>query len=380
MAVTSSPRDLDMVTTEDSCPVCGHIPLEEILRGVAGEPLGRDFPFVSYDLPGFTLSGDTSCNLCILIREAIIYDPLRVHIANTGHAQALFLYGVRLQWWIGGAPGGRSAFAVSGVRGLMSHVWLAFGAETQLALPELQRDDAWTRRAYLRPAPDPVLVVGRVKWWVRHCEANHAICQLNNHPQGGRIRGLKVLRLLDVVDNHLVEKTTEFPPQYVALSYVWGAVMGVRLTRANKARMMQPGALVHVAEHAPVTIKDAIKLTRMLGARYLWVDSLCLVQNDESDLKEGVQVMDDIYEQAWLTIVNAGGHDANAGLLSLRPGDRGGYPYREVKPSLFMGLLKGVDAYLKNSVYQTRAWTCDPPISMSLSALTTRTKRGRWTD
>jgi len=83
-----------------------------------------------------------------------------------------------------------------------------------------------------------------------------------------------------------------------------------------------------------------------------------LVQNDPEDVKKGVEIMDLIYEMAWLTVVAACGHDANAGLPGVRPG------VREEKKLVFtvrggvkMGLYTEIDQLLKPTVYETRAWT-----------------------
>ncbi|CAH0019004.1 unnamed protein product, partial [Clonostachys rhizophaga] len=55
----------------------------------------------------------------------------------------------------------------------------------------------------------------------------------------------------------------------------------------------------------PKTIQDAITTTQLVGERYLWVDSLCLMQNDPKDLRHGTNVMDLMYEQPILCIVAA---------------------------------------------------------------------------
>jgi len=76
---------------------------------------------------------------------------------------------------------------------------------------------------------------------------------------------------------------------YTALSYVWGAVPHIRLTKANRAKLLEPGCLQAAGiTPLPKTIDDAITLTRLLGRRYLWVDSLCLLQNDRDDMDRGV--------------------------------------------------------------------------------------------
>ncbi|KAK0616577.1 heterokaryon incompatibility protein-domain-containing protein, partial [Immersiella caudata] len=193
----------------------------------------------------------------------------------------------------------------------------------------------------------------RARKWAEHCETNHSEhCSIRS----SRRVAPQMLRLIDVVDNTIAEGVES--PKYVALSYVWGTVPNFRLTSANKARLMRPGAINDAWAHLPMTIQDAITTTRKMGVRYLWADSLCLLQNDQEDLRQGVEVMDLIFEQSWLTIVGACGHDANAGLIGTSPGDRNPEPLaREVRPGVFMGVYFDVDAYLRRSVYESRAWT-----------------------
>lgn len=60
---------------------------------------------------------------------------------------------------------------------------------------------------------------------------------------------------------------------YATLSYCWGQDQVLKLTSANKAEM-EDGILLSLL---PKTITDAIRVTRELNVRLLWVDSLCLV-------------------------------------------------------------------------------------------------------
>lgn len=121
-----------------------------------------------------------------------------------------------------------------------------------------------------------------------------------------------------------------------------------------------PGGIEKAWRGLPRTIQDAIELVRKLGVRYLWVDVLCLVQNDPDDTARGVKVMDEIYERSWLTIVAASGHSANAGLPGVREGSR--YPSTAipVTEDVSLGIFVTLDRLLKCSVYETRAWTYGP--------------------
>jgi hypothetical protein len=55
-------------------------------------------------------------------------------------------------------------------------------------------------------------------------------------------------------------------------------------------------------EPLPLTFRDAISFTRMLGLRYLWIDSLCIIQDDEADWRFEAGQMAGVYQNAILTL------------------------------------------------------------------------------
>lgn len=66
---------------------------------------------------------------------------------------------------------------------------------------------------------------------------------------------------------------------YVALSYVWGLAENYTTVLSNIRIHQQQGSLEACLDKIPKVIRDAMDLVRRLGLRYLWVDSLCIVQN-----------------------------------------------------------------------------------------------------
>jgi len=98
-----------------------------------------------------------------------------------------------------------------------------------------------------------------------------------------------------------------------------------------------------------------------LNLRYLWVDSLCIIQDDEGPggSKLGsISKMDLVYSGAYLTIMAATGVNANAGLPGLWTNTRGKtQPVEQVLPGLRLAFKQKYQDYIENSVYYTRAWT-----------------------
>ncbi|KAH7134115.1 heterokaryon incompatibility protein-domain-containing protein [Dactylonectria macrodidyma] len=164
--------------------------------------------------------------------------------------------------------------------------------------------------------PRPLLVDYDVlRAWVRLCDDEHDICKHQGNPVN-----IPRLRLVDVKNMCIVEFAGQKRPPFATLSYVWGATPFLRLTRENLVNLRKPDSLRTTLP--PLTISDAITVCKGLQIGYLWVDSLCIIQNDESDMMETIDKMDAIYRESVLTIVAATGKDAHCGIHGVRPGTR----------------------------------------------------------
>lgn len=107
---------------------------------------------------------------------------------------------------------------------------------------------------------------------------------------------------------------------YVALSYVWGRAGAVKAFRSNLDQLQMPGAFRSSPNNLvtlPKTICHAVHLTRLLGVRYLWVDSLCILQDDEESQNDHLNRMASIYAYADVVIVSIDGEDSEHGLHGL---------------------------------------------------------------
>ena len=100
----------------------------------------------------------------------------------------------------------------------------------------------------------------------------------------------------------------------MALSYVWGAANQYKTLREDLDQLQQEGYLDRDDIAIPRTIRDAIGLVPLLRGRYLWVDSLCILQEDGEELWDQIHGMASIYANATVTIVAAQGETADYGV------------------------------------------------------------------
>ncbi|KAK4139350.1 heterokaryon incompatibility protein-domain-containing protein [Dichotomopilus funicola] len=149
--------------------------------------------------------------------------------------------------------------------------------------------------------------------WMDECKSFHCECTRDedeNPPLP--------TRLLAVGDEngtapYLYETQANEIGQYAALSHCWGPPehLPPRTTRENLGlrRLSIP------IEELPPTFSEAVQLCRGLGIPYLWIDSLCIIQDDAADWEREAARMQQVYKNAVLTISADGAVNSRVGLF-----------------------------------------------------------------
>lgn len=207
---------------------------------------------------------------------------------------------------------------------------------------------------------------GLLRRWLQRCEEYHQdICQ-EDGVVGRRLPGH--LRLIDVENRVLVRFSGHRTPPYTTLSYVWGVKLMEQATgrrpittsRSDLRRNDNGEEISPLQDGLPRTIEDAIWLTAELGYQYLWVDAICIVQDESPELKEAHLLrMDAVYNCSELTIVAASGAHADSGLPGISIPRRHA-PVSENIGSHQLSTMSPSFSELENSrslVWNTRGWT-----------------------
>ncbi|KDR77666.1 hypothetical protein GALMADRAFT_119775 [Galerina marginata CBS 339.88] len=220
-----------------------------------------------------------------------------------------------------------------------------------------------------------------VRNWLSMCGDAHGYeCDISTMVGGGvddPATEIPSFRIIDVVDNCLTLAPENC--KYVALSYVWGPIDPktiMRTLKANLSDLQKSGGLLmpKYYEKMPQTVRDAMEVVRRLELRYLWVDSLCIIQNEDEEggSKLGaISKMDLVYGAAFLMIMVASGKDARAGIPGLYPGTLGEtQPIEEIGPDFRLAYKQTFQDYLTEEIYFTRGWTNNnSPIVSSYSSV-----------
>ncbi|RDW71840.1 hypothetical protein BP5796_07874 [Coleophoma crateriformis] len=123
----------------------------------------------------------------------------------------------------------------------------------------------------------------------------------------------KSLRLWETTKVNAAGDIQRTKGRYSALSYSWGPEDSKRFTTKKDTREARLKGFS--LEELPTTIRDAVVLTRKLGLRYLWVDALCIVQDDVDDWAEESARINEVYGNAVITIAAAACEDKWDGIF-----------------------------------------------------------------
>ncbi|PQE08066.1 heterokaryon incompatibility protein [Rutstroemia sp. NJR-2017a WRK4] len=277
-------------------------------------------------------SAKNGCHVCELFSSTISASPFR----NEAH---------------------RTYFKVDGMRGMYPNPYrnlLSYhvGQDGLSYLFDVETsDDPYC--STLSPKSERVMLVALS--WIRECRDTHEHCNMLYDTQ------FRPRRLIEVgrrgKSPRLIE--TSFHgrdySKYLALSHCWGKEMPeiatTKLATLNERKAGIP------FRRLPRTFRDALTVTRGLGIQFLWIDSLCIVQDSAEDWQQESAVMGKIYSHAYCTIAAAAAANCDDGLFAshnelpfLPP--RQGHPGVLLKP-----LYTGWDTVFHRSTLNRRSWT-----------------------
>jgi hypothetical protein len=198
---------------------------------------------------------------------------------------------------------------------------------------------------------------GLIRDWLLECEGTH---DCSWHAQLDRFteKPISVI-LIDVKERKLVGPysiASRITP-YCALSYVCGQGTVFKTSKSILNQLRQPHALDNPDLGISPLFQDAMALVDNIGQRYLWIDALCIVQDDEKQLHDDISHMDSIYQFAVLTIAVIATVDASNNIPGVLPATRAQLPAAQIHGRELY--VKPVPLHLAmlGSRYESRAWT-----------------------
>ncbi|KAL0937531.1 uncharacterized protein CTRU02_207262 [Colletotrichum truncatum] len=204
-------------------------------------------------------------------------------------------------------------------------------------------------------APLDVPMIVKLMMWMGTCLLSHPQCDRSHH------ESRMPTRLVDLGDHQTplkkahVIKTRGSRMPYSCLSYCWGGDSRnhCRLLRSNVQQLQ--GAIF--SQSVPKTVRDAMWISKAIGVRYIWIDALCIVQDDDVDWRAQAPWMGQFYGNAVVTIAATSSEHADMGMFKERVVER-----YELQPCKIFGQipqrpLPHTHRHFTSAPINQRAWT-----------------------
>ena len=159
------------------------------------------------------------------------------------------------------------------------------------------------------------------KFWLNECLDKHYDCpkpasdwlptRLLDVKPVDRSQGI---RLVETAETLSMLQSSE--KRYISLSHCWGKEQIITTTSATLEDRKTKISMADLSQ----TFRDAVVITRKLGQRFLWIDSLCIVQDSAEDWKKESVQMCAVYQRAVVTIAAVHASSGNQGCFALRDG------------------------------------------------------------
>ncbi|OTA67903.1 HET-domain-containing protein [Hypoxylon sp. EC38] len=152
--------------------------------------------------------------------------------------------------------------------------------------------------------------------WIDDCKFNHKECLRSPDPW-------VPTRLLEIIDSdgdinlRLVETadpSIRRDSPFAALSHMWGDMYTNPPLRTVSTNYGQLKKLIP-AKSLPRNFLDTASVCARLGIRYIWIDSLCIIQDSVEDWRREAALMHLVYRHAEVTIVATSATSSHDGFL-----------------------------------------------------------------
>ena len=201
----------------------------------------------------------------------------------------------------------------------------------------------------------PTLTNG--KRWFEECTITHAECKVRYRFVPTRLidvgfpDGKEDLKLLNTMQSGI---SNDMELKYATLSHCWGQTKHIT-TKTETLKKREAGIAFSELNR---TFQDAVLVTRALGLRYLWIDSLCIIQDSISDWQRESSVMGSVYGGGAINISADAAEHGDHGFLSKRTPSY--FPYtlsnKEALGMLLMKVSKRERSVQHYGNLRKRAW------------------------
>nr|CDL70792.1 vegetative incompatibility protein 1a [Cryphonectria parasitica] len=353
-----------------ACPSCSCLIIDYSKSHDHEIPLPFDLQDVYPELSTLTENANGGCEFCDLlaqligeyfdVTESCLPRPVHFHLKNArfqlescatvkedGEDDAVFMLAVDL---------------VYGEASKTQTIFFTVNSDAQDE-PHLGQDGMHPRlHRPLEEDPLSERSVAQMRGWISDCIESHQDCAIANN-------GFIPSRLLNVQDGINLQDTREMAPvPYVALSHCWGTHIAEKPMLKTTWKTIEEKMVEIPWNSLPANFQDAINVTRALGYDYIWIDSLCIIQDCTRDWEQEAGKMAEVYKYATVTIVPTAAKSCHDGFIRRRNLRGCRIPYRrpssgdgDIDGNLILQLSDGAARHwhreVNESWWRYRGWT-----------------------
>jgi hypothetical protein len=151
--------------------------------------------------------------------------------------------------------------------------------------------------------------------WLTECRTKHEACNLSLNPKGQHVKPpTRLIKIDEEIPRLCLSVQQDSCSEYATLSHCWGGLEFLKLMTCNISPLMTEIP----CEDLSKTFRDAIEIARRLGFSWLWIDSLCIIQDGPQDWSRESGQMAGVYGQSSLNIMASAAPDGRTGCLFRR--------------------------------------------------------------
>ncbi|KAL7924912.1 heterokaryon incompatibility domain-containing protein [Trichoderma austrokoningii] len=306
-------------------------------------------------LPTLAESADAGCGFCYLLRNATIQHFQRYQLGRLPD-DTIELLRIRHFW-----NPGLTAFAVYSpdfVRPGHRADYLTFRVSANLNDGCASVLDICTKRI-----PDSIMSpagIFTLKKWILGSKEEKAALKASFQPT--RLLHVESRKKSGLI--RLVETRGSLSMAYLALSYCWGKKdPSLKTTKSNYSHLQK--SISYSA--MPKAYQDTVRVARALGVKYIWIDALCIIQDDREDWERESRMMAEIFHNSLATLILLRSASCNEGFLERNPSIKINYHNQQwdIRGSFFLRHMPFSYAEAESSIRAAPSFS-DRPISLEL--------------
>jgi hypothetical protein len=167
----------------------------------------------------------------------------------------------------------------------------------------------------LPSSTDSAATLATAESWLRICLNEHDCQLVSSQAFANRVLPTRLIQLNIPKPRLILTSSLDSDVEYATLSHCWGSAKQFALNGANLETMQQAIPLELLSK----TFQESMVLANRFGYDYLWIDSLCIIQDDAHDWRHESTLMSSVYGGSSLNIAASHARDGSEGCFSHRP-------------------------------------------------------------